>query len=101
MIAKIDKQIMTNVAILLGLSALSKRTSQNTESSHPQHLERHMSIGSHVSLVTRLGVDHIVGHNQLANVLSAVGTGSLGRLVGANLDHGGSQSLLIIRQTIL
>ena len=59
-----------------------------------------LGLDSYESLVKRLGENHLgLGHNgviliQLADVLSVVAAGHVGRLVGVNADlvHGGSQS---------
>ncbi len=111
---------------LLGLSVLSQQSAQHSESSHPQYLEGHtgvgstlaltetsvstLGLGSHESLVARLGVNSVgladdeSVLDQLADVLSAVGTANLGGLVGvqpdlslAALQHGSGQSVITLQ----
>jgi hypothetical protein len=97
-------QLVEQVLVdLLSLSVFSQQTTQHTQSSHPQHLERHTGVGSTLALtetsvsslglggnqalVARLGVNHIgladdeTVLDQLAHVLSTVGVGDLGGLV--------------------
>lgn len=108
---------------LLGSSVFAQQASEHSQSAHPENLEWHtgihgtlsatiagvsaLGLGLHVSLVARLGVDHVgladdeVVLNELSHLLTTVGLRNFIGLVGvhpdlslAALKHGSSESLL-------
>ena len=107
-------QLVVKVAVdLLRLPVLAEQAAEHALATHPEHLEGHtcihatlaltvpsvtsLGLGSHVSLVTGLGVDGVlllagvVGLDELAHALAGGGVGDLAGLIGVEPHLGVAQ----------